>query len=40
MSSGKLSLSENTEVDKWIERLKECHPLEECQAKQLCEKVN
>ena len=35
----KLSKSEIEDLDKWIEQLKECQPLEECQAKILCEKV-
>ncbi len=36
----KLSKSEIADLDKWIEQLKECQPLEECQVKTLCEKVN
>ena len=36
----KLSKSEISDLDKWIEQLKECQPLEECQVKILCEKVN
>ena len=35
----KLSKSEIADLDKWIEQLKECQPLEECQVKILCEKV-
>ena len=35
----KLSKSEIEDLDKWIEQLKECQPLEECQVKILCEKV-
>jgi hypothetical protein len=35
----KLSKSEIEDLDKWIEQLKECQPLEECQVKTLCEKV-
>jgi hypothetical protein len=35
----KLSKSEIADLDKWIEQLKECQPLEECQVKTLCEKV-
>ena len=34
-----LSKSEIEDLDKWIEQLKECQPLEECQVKILCEKV-
>jgi hypothetical protein len=26
-------------LDQWIEQLRNCHPLEECQVKALCEKV-
>ena len=36
----KLSKSEIADLDKWIEQLKQCQPLEECQVKILCEKVN
>ena len=36
----KLSKTEIGDLDKWIEQLKECQPLEECQVKILCEKVN
>ena len=36
----KLSRTEIADLDKWIEQLKECQPLEECQVKILCEKVN
>jgi hypothetical protein len=36
----KLSKTEIADLDKWIEQLKECQPLEECQVKILCEKVN
>ena len=35
----KLSKTEISDLDKWIEQLKECQPLEECQVKILCEKV-
>lgn len=35
----KLSNSEISNLDKWIEQLKSCKPLEEMQVKQLCEKV-
>ena len=35
----KLSRTEIADLDKWIEQLKECKPLEECQVKVLCEKV-
>ena len=35
----KLSKTEISDLDKWIEQLKECKPLEECQVKILCEKV-
>ena len=35
----KLTKSEINDLDKWIEQLKECQPLEECQVKILCEKV-
>jgi hypothetical protein len=35
----KLSKTEIGDFDKWIEQLKECQPLEECQVKILCEKV-
>ena len=35
----KLSKSEIGDFDKWIEQLKQCQPLEECQVKILCEKV-
>ena len=36
----KLSKTEIADLDKWIEQLKECQPLEECQVKILCEIVN
>ena len=35
----KLSKSEISDLDKWIEQLRECQPLEESQVKTLCEKV-
>ena len=35
----KLSKTEIADLDKWIEQLKECQSLEECQVKILCEKV-
>ena len=35
----KLSNGEIADLDKWIEQLKNCKPLEECQVKNLCEKV-
>ena len=35
----KLTKTEISDLDKWIEQLKECKPLEECQVKVLCEKV-
>jgi len=35
----KLSKNEISDLNKWIEQLKECKPLEECQVKILCEKV-
>jgi hypothetical protein len=35
----KMSKAEIADFDKWIEQLKECKPLEECQVKVLCEKV-
>ena len=35
----KLTKNELSDLDKWIEQLKECKPLEECQVKILCEKV-
>jgi len=35
----KLSKTEIADLDKWIEQLKQCQPLEECQVKILCEKV-
>ena len=35
----KLSKTEIADFDKWIEVLKQCQPLEECQVKILCEKV-
>ena len=35
----KLTKTEISDLDKWIEQLKECKPLEECQVKILCEKV-
>ena len=34
-----LSKTEINDLDKWIEQLKQCQPLEECQVKILCEKV-
>ena len=34
-----LTKTEVADLDKWIEQLKECKPLEECQVKVLCEKV-
>ena len=34
-----LSKSEISDLDKWIEQLKQCHPIEESQVKTLCEKV-
>ena len=34
-----LSKHEIGDLDKWIEQLKNCQPLEECQVKILCEKV-
>lgn len=40
MSSGKLSSVDITNIDKWIEQLKGCRPLEESQVKTLCDKVN
>ena len=36
----KLSKGEISDLDKWIEQLKNCEPLEECQVKTLCDKVN
>ena len=36
----KLSKGEIADLDKWIEQLKNCEPLEECQVKTLCDKVN
>ena len=33
-------MSKESGLDNWIEQLKECQPLEECQVKILCEKVN
>ncbi len=39
LKMSKLSKSEISDLDKWIEQLKECQPLEECQVKILCEKV-
>lgn len=36
----KLSNLDIDNLDKWIEQLKNCHPLEESQVKQLCEKVS
>lgn len=33
------SLIEVTEIDKYIERLKECKPLTEQEVKELCDKV-
>ena len=35
----KLSKTEINDLDNWIEQLKECQPLQECQVKILCEKV-
>ena len=35
----KLTKTDIADLDKWIEQLKECQPLEECQVKILCEKV-
>ena len=35
----KLSRGEISDLDKWIEQLKNCQQLEECQVKTLCEKV-
>ena len=35
----KLSKTEISDFDRWIEQLKECKPLEECQVKVLCEKA-
>ena len=35
----KLTKTDVADLDKWIEQLKECKPLEECQVKVLCEKV-
>ena len=35
----KLSRGEIADLDKWIEQLKKCKPLEECQVKTLCQKV-
>ena len=35
----KLTKTDVADLDKWIEQLKECKPLEECQVKILCEKV-
>ena len=35
----KLSRTEIADLDKWIEQLKDCQPLEESQVKVLCEKV-
>ena len=35
----KLSKTDIADLDKWIEQLKNCQPLEECQVKILCEKV-
>ena len=34
-----ISKNEISDLDKWIEQLKQCQPLEECQVKTLCEKV-
>ena len=36
----KLLKGEISDLDKWIEQLKNCEPLEECQVKTLCDKVN
>ena len=35
----KLSNTEINDLDSWIEQLKGCQPLQECQVKILCEKV-
>ena len=35
----KLSKTEINDLDSWIEQLKGCQPLQECQVKILCEKV-
>jgi hypothetical protein len=35
----KLSKAEIADLDKFIEQLKQCKTLEECQVKVLCEKV-
>ena len=35
----KLSKTDISDFDKWIEQLKNCQPLEESQVKVLCEKV-
>ena len=35
----RLPKGEIADLDKWIEQLKECQRLEECQVKTLCEKV-
>ena len=35
----KLSRKEIFDLDIWIEMLKICYPLNECQVKNLCEKV-
>ena len=37
--SARYERGEISDLDKWIEQLKECKPLEECQVKILCEKV-
>ena len=39
LKMSKLSKSEISDLDKWIEQLRECQPLEESQVKTLCEKV-
>ena len=39
INMSKLSRGEIVDLDKWIEQLKNCQPLEECQVKTLCEKV-
>ena len=35
----KLSKTDISDFDKWIEQLKKCQPVEECQVKILCEQV-
>ena len=39
LKMSKLSKTEISDFDRWIEQLKECQPLEESQVKVLCEKV-